>query len=142
MVTTREIFHTHNLRCTKQRTVVYNALSGFTRHPSADEIYHVLKPGCQTISKATVYNTLDTFCAAGLVRRVPTVQGTARYCLESTPHAHARLAGTGEILDVPQDLSDDLVEALHGEVLDSIEHRLGITIDEIDIVFKARRISP
>lgn len=139
MTTTRELFTQHNLRCTSQRMALYEALHDCTSHPTAEELFSQVKPGMDSLSLATVYNTLDALCDAGLAKKLLTPKGTCHYDAEMSEHIHIRFPETGEIRDVPLPLSNKLFQRLPKAVLSEIEEELGVTIDAINIQFIAHR---
>ena len=67
----QQLFAQHNLRCTRQRRALYEALSSTSRHPTADELFQQLAHTQTDISLATVYNTLEAFCEVGLAQKLP-----------------------------------------------------------------------
>ena len=91
------------------------------------------------VSLATVYNTLDALCSAGIILRLPSRSGVCRYCGESKAHLHLRIEGKDELLDVPPDLGEQILDSLPAEVLDSIESRMGVRIKGIDIQLSGSR---
>jgi Fe2+ or Zn2+ uptake regulation protein len=136
---TRDLFAKHHLRCTQQRVAVYDALANTKSHPTAEEIFRLVKPRVAKLSLATVYNVLDALVAADLVQRMPTTNGCCRYDADTSPHLHVRYHDTSEIEDVPAELSAKLKDRLPGEVLEEIEDALGMEIDGISIQFLAQR---
>ena len=106
---TRDLFAQHQLRCTRQREALFETLRACKCHPTAEELYRML-PCSGDMSRATVYNTLETLCKAGLVRRLPTASGTCRFDADTCNHLHVRL-GDSVIRDVPSDLGEQLVES-------------------------------
>lgn len=90
------------------------------------------------LSRATVYNTLETFCKAGLARQMPSINGCCRYDADISDHMHIRLADD-EIRDVPADLGQRLMNNLPQDVLAEIEHRLGVQIEGVTVQFLGRR---
>jgi len=76
-MTTRELFAKHSLRCTRQRMAVYEALLSCDSHPTAEELFRLVKPRTERLSLATIYNTLEALEDVGLVRRMPTTDGGA-----------------------------------------------------------------
>jgi Fe2+ or Zn2+ uptake regulation protein len=134
----RELFEQHNLRCTCQRAALFEALVQSKCHPTAEELYNIVRPQTDRLSLATVYNTLETLCQAGLARKLPTTNGCCRYDADLSDHYHVRFPETGEIRDVPVDLSRKLRDGLPRHVLDEVESTLGITIDDIHIQITAR----
>src|SRR5688572_10620027 len=59
---TRELFAQHGLRCTRQRQTLFETLRACRCHPTAEELYRML-PCSGGMSRATVYNTLETLCS-------------------------------------------------------------------------------
>ncbi len=76
------------LRVTHQRLELYRELAGSAGHPSAEELHHRLRERIPTISLDTVYRTLATFEALGLVRRISSPDHVARYDANPLPHHH------------------------------------------------------
>lgn len=136
---TRELFHRHRLRCTRQRLAIYEALRDSNGHPTAEMIYKAVKAKTQRLSLATVYNTLDALCRAGLVRKLPTTNGCCRYDAETEPHLHVRCLDTGDIVDVPERLGDELIHSLPQDVLHRIEKVMGVKIDRVHMQIMARK---
>ncbi len=62
---TSELFAENNIRCTTQRRALYEALVATDSHPTAEELYRMVKPTTSRLSRATVYNTLETLCGVG-----------------------------------------------------------------------------
>ena len=133
---TRELFARHQLRCTRQRQTLYETLRACTCHPTAEELYRML-PCTGGMSRATVYNTLETLCSAGLVRRLPTPVGCCRFDADISDHLHVRL-GDSIIADVPTELGQQLVSSIPPEVLQSIEQAMGVKIDSVSIQLVAQ----
>ena len=139
MVSIRTLFEQHNLRCTSQRQAVYAALRESTDHPTAEELFRRVRPGTDKLSLATVYNTLEVLCRVGLCRRLATTNGCCRYDGNVSDHMHVRLSDTGEIADVPDDLSRELMNGVCGDVLKEIERRLGVEVEGLSVQILARR---
>lgn len=139
MPSTRELFAKHNLRCTRQRTIVFETLRETTAHPTAEDLHRMVSDGEERLSLATVYNTLEALESAGLLHRLPTENGSARYDANMHPHAHVHLTDTGEIVDVPDDLGDALLEHLPREVLDRLEQALGVRVESVSLLIGGRR---
>lgn len=112
---------------------LFEALCACKSHPTAEELFGMVKPGMASLSLATVYNTLDALCEAGLAKKLPTPRGTCRYDADMSEHLHIRFQDTGEIRDVPMDLSHKLLDRLPRSVLDEIEQALGVTIDGVNV---------
>jgi len=98
------------LSVTHQRLAVYEALVSRRSHPAAEEIYQAVKVKCPTISRGTVYRTLETLCDIGLVADVNRVRGTARFEATIQPHHHLICLGCRKIMDVHDTSLDRLGE--------------------------------
>jgi Fe2+ or Zn2+ uptake regulation protein len=131
---TRCLFERAGLRFTRQREVVYESLASTKSHPTADELFHSVRSVESGLSLATVYNTLEAFIAAGLVRRIPcaTGSGACRFDAETGNHVHLA-TGDGRVQDVPDDLSRRLLSGIPHEVLNDLERRLGVRIDGMHV---------
>lgn len=130
---TRELFNRHSLRCTKQRIALYDALCQCASHPTAEELYRMVRPRTSGLSRATVYNTLEALCKAGLATRLPTPNGCCRYDADMSHHLHVRLTDSAEIRDVPADLGARLIENLPKDVLQEIERRMGLKLQGVSV---------
>jgi len=142
MQTTRELFRQHSLRCTAQRQAVYEALRICRCHPTADELFRIVQQDGDSLSLATVYNTLDALCEAGLIRRHPTTNGCCRYDADTSSHVHVRFPDTAEIEDVPTDVSERIQALLPAELLQQVAEQLGVDLDAMSIQLIARRRCP
>ncbi|AOQ24142.1 Transcriptional regulator PerR [Moorella thermoacetica] len=84
-----EKFKKSERRLTPQRQAVLKAFLELSReHPTAESIYHVARRYCPTVGMATVYRSLDLFVQMGIIVKAPTLNGTARYEMNQTPHNH------------------------------------------------------
>lgn len=129
----RDKFVKRGLRCTKQRRAVYGALCSTKRHPTADELHHMVRSHHAGVSLATVYNALEAFAAAGLCKKLPTTSGSIRYDADMNEHLHFRSEPDGRIQDISPTLSDRLLSNLPVHVLREIERELGVSIDRVQI---------
>jgi len=131
----RLLFAARGVRWTRQRGAVYAALTTSRSHPTAEELLGQIRDDEEPLSLATVYNTLDTLSEAGLCRRiaVSTAGSTAaRFCSEHAPHVHVTTPD-GKVMDVPMDLSRQLIAAIPSEVLREVERTLGLRISGVQI---------
>lgn len=140
-ITARNLFVRHGLRHTRQRQAIYEALAATKQHPTADELYRLVSPGTPGLSLATVYNTLEAFCEAGLAARIASTSngkrgsGSARYDATVDNHLHLRCQKTGAVADVPDELSQRLLEQIPRELLAELEAKLGFKVEQVQIEF-------
>lgn len=136
----RSLFEKAGLRFTRQREVLYESLASTKSHPTADELFQSVRSIESGLSLATVYNTLEAFIEAGLVRRIPCAigAGPCRFDADTTNHVH--LATTdGRVQDVPHDLSRQLLSSIPEEVIADLECRLGVRVNGLSVQLLASR---
>ena len=88
------------LRATRPRLAVYRALDSLGGHRSADEIYERVLANGDTLSRASVYNSLAALADAGLVLHADAGPGRALYETTSVWHHHAVCRICGQVSDV------------------------------------------
>lgn len=133
MTSTRDLFNRHRLRCTAQRRALYEALVASHNHPTAEELFRLVKPSAGHLSIATVYNTLEALCRSGLARKLPTTNGSCRYDADLSIHPHIRYRPSGRICDLPDRLARRLLSSVPREVLGDIEQELSVSITGLNI---------
>ena len=85
---------------TRQRLLICRELSGRCDHPDVDRLYQAVKPRLRQISLFTVYRTMNALEEAGMIWRVATWKGHARYDGTVEAHAHFLCEKCGRIDDV------------------------------------------
>lgn len=90
----------HFIKPSVQRTAVMDYLMNNRTHPTIDEIYLALSPTMPTLSKTTVYNTLDIFVEKGAVRILQIDERNARYDVDISAHAHFMCKSCGKVHDI------------------------------------------
>lgn len=91
------------VRPTPQRIAVIDFVLSTDAHPTADEVLGHVKTTCPTISRATVYNTLNLLVSKSLLRTQLLREGTVVFDPETEAHHHFIDDETGQIYDVPWD---------------------------------------
>lgn len=91
------------IRPTRQRVALLALIrqSG-PRHLSAEQLYREARQGGLRLSLATVYNALNLFALAGLMRRVDVGERTW-FCSNDDDHHHMYDEATAELTDLPAD---------------------------------------
>lgn len=93
----------NGITITPQRVDVAEVLFARPQHVSAEQIIDQLKTQGKSVSKATVYNTLNRFVSKGIAKIVNVNPERAFYDSVTTHHHHFYNADTGEITDIPDD---------------------------------------
>jgi Fur family peroxide stress response transcriptional regulator len=105
----RRRFRASGVRLTPQRVAIYQALTGTTAHPTAEALYRQVKRQHPMLSQNTVYYTLGTLKAAGLVDEVNYWHDGARFDANMALHHHLICLGCRRIDDLTNDGLDNLV---------------------------------
>ncbi|KYH32902.1 Fur family transcriptional regulator [Neomoorella mulderi] len=93
-------FQESERRLTPQRQAVLKAFLELSQeHPTAEAIYQAARRHCPTVGIATVYRSLDLFVQMGLIQKVPSLNGTARYETQKVPHNHFVCLKCGRIYE-------------------------------------------
>ena len=103
MIDTMAKLRRHDIQPTPQRIAVAKHVLASKTHPSADEVWEQVRRRCPTLSRATVYNTLNLFVEKGLLRTQVLKEGTVVFDPRTEAHHHFIDDGTGKIYDVPWD---------------------------------------
>jgi len=100
----RSVFEKFGILPTPQRLEVAGILLEKAQHLSADQIIDRLRVGGSSVSKATVYNTLNLFSEHGLVKECMVDPIRKFYDSTTHPHHHFYNIDTGELSDIPDAL--------------------------------------
>lgn len=104
----------HNIKPSFQRLKVYEYLAGTTEHPTVDMIYRALLPDIPTLSKTTVYNTLNLFVEQGIAQLITIEENEGRYDADMSTHGHFKCTSCEQVLDFRVDLGDLNITELDG----------------------------
>lgn len=98
-----ELLTSRGVYPTAQRLDVAQLILAKPQHLSAEQIIAGLQVSGSRVSKATVYNTLNLFCARGLLRTVDVDPTRQFYDSSIDAHHHFYNVDTGELIDIPHD---------------------------------------
>ncbi len=101
-------FKEQNLRMTRQRRVILTELKKLKTHPSADEIYELVRRHMPRISLGTVYRNLEILSELGEIQKLE-FGGTLK-----EKHYHIRCVQCNRIDDVEMDVIGNLEDKLSG----------------------------
>ena len=85
----------------KKRQAILDALCATKEHPTAEMLYHQLKPRFPELSLGTVYRNLGILAEEGQVVSVVRVAGQERYDAAAAPHAHFICRVCRRVMDMP-----------------------------------------
>ena len=91
-------------RNSKKRRSIYDALCASRSHPSAEQLYSLLKPQMPELSLGTVYRNLGVLLRDGLIVSVGRVDGEERYDADTSIHPHFICSACGSVSDLALDM--------------------------------------
>ena len=86
---------------TPQRLAVARFVLATSAHPTADEVWERARRECPTLSRATVYNTLNLLVEKGLLKARVITEGVVVFDPHVGRHHHFVDEATGRIHDIP-----------------------------------------
>jgi Fur family peroxide stress response transcriptional regulator len=90
------------LRLTRQRRAICQALAASRSHPTAQSLYDEVRTQHPSLSRATVYNTLEVLAKAGLVDELGTAgDGAVHYDADLAPHVNLMCMNCHRVEDFP-----------------------------------------
>ena len=104
-------------RMTKQRQAIINMLINSKDHPTAEEIFEVVRQDLPEISIGTVYRNLQMLLAEDLVKEIARTRSGARFDANLEPHSHFFCQSCGRVYDIPSyaaPLTAELQEQIPG----------------------------
>lgn len=94
----------HGLRTTLPRLMLADLLfAQGNRHVTAEKLYAEARAAGLKVSQATIYNTLNQFSAAGLLREVQVDQARSYFDTNLDDHHHFYVEEEGQLIDIPQE---------------------------------------
>jgi len=101
-VDTLRMLAQRGIRPTKIRKAIAGLLfDGHDKHVTVDDVIDMARLAEVKTSVASVYNTLNQFAAAGLLRRVTVEQGKAFFDTNLTDHHHFFYEDEDRLEDIP-----------------------------------------
>ena len=120
------------LRPTRQRVALAALLigDGKNRHLTAESLHASASDAGESVSLATVYNTLNSFCTAGLIHEISVHGARSYFDTRLDDHPHFYWEEDGRMADAP-------VEDL--EIARLPELPEGTELSRVDIVIRLKR---
>jgi len=102
-------------RMTSQREIILEELRKVKSHPTADELYGIVKTRLPRISIATVYRNLELMADSGMIQKLEFAGKQKRFDGDTKKHHHIRCIECGKL----DDISVSPVEGVDDCILDS-----------------------
>ncbi len=102
------------IRPSYQRIKVLEYLVQNRCHPTVDQIFNHLIKEIPTLSKSTIYNTVNLFIESDLLKPIGIEDNEVRYDIDTSDHGHFKCESCGKIFDFAIDIENLTTEDLKG----------------------------
>ena len=116
------------MKYSRQRELILKTLKENCIHPTAEQLYELIRREEPTVSLATVYRTLNLLAENGMVKKIEGLDGTAHFDHQTFDHYHFICTKCNRVFDIPCDISPDLAQ--------DVESRTGFRIASYDVSFR------
>ncbi len=99
-----EYLKSHEIKPSYQRMKIFEYLIVNRNHPTVDMIYQALVKDIPTLSKTTVYNTLNLFVEKKIATVIVIEENETRYDADINIHGHFKCQQCGEVYDIDIDM--------------------------------------
>ena len=105
-----------NRRNSKQRQLVLEAVKSVHSHPTAEEVFQMVREKNPNISLGTVYRNLNLLSEMGLIMKLDLGCESDHFDGECKEHGHFICKKCGAIQDLPCESSQKVREILNSEM--------------------------
>jgi Fe2+ or Zn2+ uptake regulation protein len=112
-----QILKSEGLRYTEQRKAIWDEIRYSNEHRDAEDIYLKLKSNGVSVSRATVYRTIDVLVKNRLVRKMDVGEGRSLFepRLDDKHHDHMICIDTGDIIEFYNEELENLQDKIAAE---------------------------
>ena len=112
-----QILKSEGLRYTEQREAIWDEIRNSNEHRDAEDIYLKLKSNGVSVSRATVYRTIDVLVKNRLVRKMDVGEGRSLFepRLDDKHHDHMICIDTGNIIEFYNEELENLQDKIAKE---------------------------
>ena len=89
-----------NMRLTTQRQIILEELGKVTSHPTANEVYDMVRKRLPRIGLGTVYRNLELMADTGVILKLEVGGTQKRFDATTEAHYHIRCSSCGKVDDV------------------------------------------
>ncbi|MFN2367075.1 MAG: Fur family transcriptional regulator [Desulfurivibrionaceae bacterium] len=110
------------LRMTNQRRVILEELSKIYFHPTASDVYDIVRKKLPNVSLGTVYRNLELLSSCRTIQKLDFGEPHKRFDGNPEPHYHINCSRCGRVDDAPIELKPELekeAEKISGYRIDS-----------------------
>jgi Fur family ferric uptake transcriptional regulator len=100
-----------NMRLTTQRQIILEELGKVTSHPTANEVYDMVRKRLPRIGLGTVYRNLELLAESGIILKLEVGGTQKRFDATVSPHYHIRCSSCGKVDDIEMDVDENINQA-------------------------------
>jgi len=89
-----------NMRLTSQRQVILEELKKVTSHPTANEVFDMVRKRLPRIGLGTVYRNLDLLAERGIIKKLEVGGEQKRFDGDTSQHYHVRCVKCNRVEDI------------------------------------------
>ena len=98
------------IRITTQRQIILEELAKVKTHPTASELYDMVRKRLPRIGLGTVYRNLELMAENGMILKLEVGGTQKRFDATTDTHYHIRCSSCGRVDDIDTLVLDDLVK--------------------------------
>lgn len=99
---------TPQMRLTTQRQIILEELGKVTSHPTANEVYDMVRKRLPRIGLGTVYRNLELMADSGIILKLEVGGTQKRFDATIDPHYHIRCLSCGKVDDIEMPVMVDI----------------------------------
>ncbi|MCF8057158.1 MAG: transcriptional repressor [Desulfocapsa sp.] len=99
---------TPQMRLTTQRQIILEELGKVTSHPTANEVYDMVRKRLPRIGLGTVYRNLELMADNGIILKLEVGGTQKRFDATVAPHYHIRCVSCGKVNDIEIPVMEDI----------------------------------
>jgi Fur family ferric uptake transcriptional regulator len=88
------------MRLTTQRQIIFEELEKVNSHPTANDVYDMVRKRLPHIGLGTIYRNLELMAENGMIQKLELGGSQKRFDAVTMPHYHIHCAACGRIDDV------------------------------------------
>ncbi len=111
----------------RQREEIIKVVKDSCDHPTAEDIYMIVKANDPSVSRSTVYRNLGMLVERNMINKIPMQSGGDRYDYPKQQHNHAICIKCGKVFDFLYDLDNEKMKK-------AIKEQTGVEISDARIL--------
>lgn len=116
------------MRYSRQRNLILETIQKNAVHPTAEQVYFMVKEQEPAISLGTVYRNLNLLSETGQLKKITVRAGSDRFDGRTDQHSHMSCIGCGKVFDY-----DDIAEL---EIETAIERSTGFHTTHLEVIIE------